>query len=255
MTRHYVTALITWVTLTAAGEALLFMDLFPVVGSHEAEEFDHIFRVLLIMGMPVFAFVVAVLVYAMTAFATRDPDETGPTIRGNGFVPRIWLLVTGALAVAVIVYPGVTGLRELQDDASGYGWSNSEPEMVVKAVGARWYWQFEYPEAGVVLLGAGKELWLPVDTTIRFDVEALDVVHSLWIPAFRMKIDAIPGRTTFMSVHPTELGTFAEDSAYRAQCAELCGLDHTAMAFPVKVVTRAEFEQWLAAQPKQVRGN
>ena len=95
-------------------------------------------------------------------------------------------------------------------------------------------------------MAAGKELVLTVDTSIRFDIEAADVIHSLWIPAFRMKIDAIPGRTTYMTVKPTKVGAYETDQAYRVQCTELCGLDHAKMLFPIRVVSESEYESWLA---------
>ncbi|MCS7295733.1 MAG: cytochrome c oxidase subunit II, partial [Dehalococcoidia bacterium] len=78
-----------------------------------------------------------------------------------------------------------------------------------------------------------------------------DVVHSFWIPAFRMKIDAIPGRTTYMVVRPVVTGSFDDDQAFRVQCAELCGLDHAKMWLPVRVVEREEFEAWVQQMKAQ----
>jgi cytochrome c oxidase subunit 2 len=145
-----------------------------------------------------------------------------------------------------MIYPGLTGLAELQDAKRAYGWGERDADMVIKATGFKWQWVFEYPDGTQVSVAAGKELVLPVDTSIRFDVEAADVIHSLWIPAFRMKIDAIPGRTTYMTVKPTKVGAYETDQAYRVQCTELCGLDHAKMLFPIRVVSEAEYESWLA---------
>lgn len=247
-TRHLILAGLLWVVLTAIGGLLVIADLYPTVGSHEAEDFDDIFRFLLILGVPVFTFVVSAVIYAMLAFRIREsmPTEDGPVIRGNGWFPRAWLAVTGCLAVFVMIYPGLTGLAELQDAKRAYGWGERDADMVIKATGFKWQWVFEYPDGTQVSVAAGKELVLPVDTSIRFDVEAADVIHSLWIPAFRMKIDAIPGRTTYMTVKPTKEGAYETDQAYRVQCTELCGLDHAKMLFPIRVVSEAEYESWLA---------
>jgi cytochrome c oxidase subunit 2 len=250
MARHIISTLVLWAGLTAIGEAAVFLNLFPTVGSHEAEEFDRIFRILLFMGIPVFTFVISVVTYSFFVFRVKGRDgSAGPAFRGTGAVPRIWLAITGSLAILVMIYPGLTGLAKLQSDGSGYGWGKTEGELTVKVTGFRFSWQFDYPD-GTQLVGPGKELVLPVNTDIKFEVGSVDVVHSFWIPAFRMKIDAIPGRTTFMTVHPVLTGEFATDAAYRVQCAELCGLNHTDMSYPVRVVEKAEFEHWLAAQPK-----
>jgi len=241
---------VLWAFLTAAGEASLFLDWFPSVGSHEAEDFDRIFLILLAMGFPVFAFVVAVLVYSLLQFKTDNRAETGATFLGTGAGPKAWVGVTSALALLVMIYPGMTGLAVLNKEPSGNGWGEYDAELVVHVTGYRWSWEFLYPESGIKLIGGAEPVVLPVDTTIRFDVDSGDVVHSLWIPAFRMKIDAIPGRTTFMTVKPTDEGVFDEDAAFRAQCAELCGLDHSGMVTPIQVVSQEAFLQWVDSHTK-----
>lgn len=246
--RHFITAALLWVVLTAVGELLVVADLYPTVGSEEAGEFDDIFRFLLLLGVPVMTFVFAVIIYAILAFRVRDVEggEAGPTIRGQGWFPRAWLAITGGLAIFIMIYPGLTGLAELQDSRSDSGWGDRDAELVIGATGFMWSWIFTYPDGTEVNVVKGTELVLPVHTKIRFDVQSIDVVHSLWIPAFRMKIDAIPGRHTFMTVEPTRLGEYESDHAYRVQCAELCGLDHAAMVFPIRVVEEEEYEAWLA---------
>lgn len=250
MRRHVISAAVLWVILTAIGEALAFADLYPTVGSTEADDFDRIFRILIVMGMPVFTFVIAVLFYCVLRFGSFGmPAGDGPAYRGTGPGPKVWLAVTGSLALTVMIFPGLTGLAKLQPDKNGNGWGEPNAELVVRVAGFRWSWTMEYVDAGVTVSTAqGKELVLPIDTHVKFEIDSTDVVHSFWIPAFRMKIDAIPGRTTHMTVKPTVLGRFEDDAAYRVQCAELCGLDHATMTFPVRVVPRAEFEQWLQSQ-------
>lgn len=248
MSRHVVSVVLLWIALTAAGEALVLVDLFPVEASEFAKESDEIFILLMYIGIPVWAFAVAVVIYAMLQFRQQRPGETGPTWRGTGIAPKLWVLVTGALAAAVMIHPGLTGLAKLQDDATGYGWGDRDAELVIEATGFRWAWQFAYPEQEIELIGHAQPLVLPLHTKIRFNITSTDVVHSLWIPAFRMKIDAIPGRTTFVTVETTELGEFHptdKNSAFRVQCAELCGEDHQLMNFPIRVVEQEEFEEWV----------
>lgn len=280
MMRHAIAVLVIWVVLTAAGLTLAIVDLYPTTGSPEAEDFDNIFRVLIVMGMPVLMFVFAVVGYGIFAFRRRSTPsgsadavragDDGPPMHGRGLVPIIWLGVTGALAVLVMVYPGLTGLAKLQTKADAYGWGATEGDLLIAVTGFRWAWTFEYcieesgppstaePGAesrcpagtsGIRLnAGPGAALVLPIDEEVKFEVESVDVVHSFWVPAFRIKVDVIPGRTTFMTIRPTRLGQFEDDVAYRVQCAELCGQDHSLMRFPVRVVTKEEFEAWVAAQ-------
>ncbi len=87
MSRHVISAVLLWVVLTAVGEATVFLDWFPTVGSHEAEDFDEIFLILVAMGTPVFAFVIAVIAYAVLNFRSKGPEETGATFLGVGTGP------------------------------------------------------------------------------------------------------------------------------------------------------------------------
>ncbi|MFN0088907.1 MAG: cytochrome c oxidase subunit II [Acidimicrobiales bacterium] len=134
------------------------------------------------------------------------------------------------------INPGFVGLRDLR--------GSSEADLVVQVQAQRWSWVFTYPDG----VRSTTELALPVDERVRFDVTATDIVHSFWIPAFRTKIDAVPGRTTQLYVTPERTGDADRDFNVRVQCAELCGLGHTVMAAPVRVLERAEFDAWLAAQ-------
>jgi cytochrome c oxidase subunit 2 len=273
MTRHVVSVALLWAVLTAIGEGSVFLDLFPAVGSSEAEDFDRIFRILLIMGTPVFAFVIAVLAYSMVTFRASGPDDAPPAFRGEGKVPKVWLVITGALALTVMIYPGLTGLRKLQSDPNGYGWSDTQPNLFIHVQAFQWGWQFDYRDfegqpldfSVLSVGGNAAELVLPIDVGVKFDINATQapydpgtnpeggVLHSFWIPAFRMKIDAVPGRTTTMTVKPIELRGFQDDSAFRVQCAELCGLGHAVMATPVRVVDRAAFLDWVALQKAAAR--
>jgi cytochrome c oxidase subunit 2 len=252
MRPHLITATILWVALTAVGEFLALQDILPVVGSAEATDFDHIFRILMVMGTPVFTFVIAVVTYSILGFWTKGtPGEDGPAMHGHGAVPRIWLGITGGLTVLVMIYPGLTGLAKLQSDRSGYGWGDEDAEMVIKVTGQRYSWFIEYTAENIALTpGPGKEMVLPVDTVIKFDGTSVDVIHSMWVPAFRMRIDVIPGKVTHMTVKPTVLGEFSTEEAFRLQCSQLCGTDHSLMKMPIRVVSREEFKAWVAEHSK-----
>jgi cytochrome c oxidase subunit 2 len=156
--KHIVSVVVIWAMLRAAGEVLVWTPLFPAAGTTEAKDFDEIFRILLIMGIPVFAFVVSVLSYALIAFRSRSPDEHAAPMARGGVVPKVWLAVTASLAILVMVYPGLTGLAKLQSDAGGYGWGSTEAELLIKVEAFQWNWTFEYPEQGIELSGSGRRL-------------------------------------------------------------------------------------------------
>ncbi len=200
------------------------------------------------MAVPVFAFVLAAMAYSMFRFRRRgDTLEDGPPIHSNGKVVAAWFTLTSALTILMIIYPGVIGLLDLRDGHINNP-SSRESDMVVEVQGSRWLWTVTYPEQGITLFSAQPDetVVLPLGKLIRFDVTATDVLHSFWVPAFRMKIDAVPGQVTTVFARPTKTGTFEDDAGFRLQCAEMCGLQHKDMWVRVRVVEEDEFEAWVA---------
>ena len=229
-----------WLALTGLGEALLWRaPLLPTAAAHEARVSDEAFRLLVRLAVPVFAFVVSVLVVAVARFRVRGrPEGDGPPVWGSPRVVGAWLGITGLLAMGIMVNPGLVGLSELM---AGH---RHDPDVVVRVEGSMWAWKVSYPGSGIE---AAPEIVLPVDRLVRFEVTSIDVIHSFWVPAFRVKIDAVPGRVTEAYVRPTRVGEFETDPAFRLQCAELCGFGHAGMRMPVRVVPEEEFRSWLAA--------
>jgi cytochrome c oxidase subunit 2 len=215
--------------------------LYPTSGATEAKIVDHAFTVLTYMAVPVCALVCAILVVAVLRFRSKgEPTSDGENLRGEGGLPRVWFVVTSALAVVMIVYPGLTGLWELSH--------HKAPDMQVNITGQMWAWTVEYPDSGVKV-AAAQEIVLPVGKTVQINVRSKDVLHSFWIPAFRQKIDAVPGKTT-VYVSPDRVGD-SSDVAYRLQCAELCGVGHSLMSNPVQVVEQPDFDAWVAKQKQR----
>lgn len=242
MKREWVLVGLVWAGLTALLEFVTWnVHLLPAGYAEEAAVSDEAFRFLLRLGIPVFAAVVAVLDVAIGRFRVRGkPDGDGPPIRSHRRLSLVWLGVTGALALTLVVYPGLVGLAEIRGEPRA--------DRVVKVEGARWFWTVTYPDAKVTTTS---ELVLPVGERVRFEVTSRDILHSFWVPAFRLKIDAVPGRTTVVYATPTRTGTFRGDPGLRLQCAEMCGLGHATMRIPVRVVSADEFRTWLASQGSQ----
>ena len=133
--------------------------------------------------------------------------------------------------------------------------------MTIKTIGKQWYWTYEYPDHGNFvfdafmlqdeeaaeqglprLLATDRAVVIPVDTTVRILVTAGDVLHSFAVPAFGIKIDAVPGRLNETWVHVTEEGT------YYGQCSELCGTGHAYMPIMFEVVSQSAFDAWVSEQ-------
>ncbi len=227
----------TWLVLTVALEALVIATVEPTSAARESEIVDSAFWLLAYLGIPVFTFVLVALVYSVVRFRASGTDEDGSAARSHrGFITA-WVAITAALAVFVIITPGYTGLAELA--------AEPDADVDVEVVASQWNWSFTFPDEGVTLLKAD-EILLPVDTRVRFRVTSEDVIHSFWVPAFRIKVDAVPGMFTETMVTPTELGDFAANDQLRVQCAELCGTGHARMRTIIRVVDRVEFNTWLA---------
>lgn len=229
-----------WIVLSIGGMvAAALLDFYPTARSDKGEEIEQAFRVLLIMSVPVCALVIAVLAWALVRSSSfRMPEEDGMNLQGRGPVPAVWLIATTALAAVTMVYgvieiPKVLG-REVH------------PDIEVNVEGIQWTWLVSYPGFNAT----AREIVLPVGRTVKFNVTSRDVLHSFWIPAFYMKVDAVPGLITEVSLKPTSTGSFQADPNLRLQCAELCGTSHATMRIPVRVVTQAEFDEWLAGQAR-----
>jgi cytochrome c oxidase subunit II len=133
-----------------------------------------------------------------------------------------------------------------------------EADLTIKATGKQWYWSYAYPDNGKFefdsliaqdkqprLLGVDNELVVPVNKVVRVQTTGSDVIHSFAVPAFGIKIDAIPGRLNETWFKATKTGMFY------GQCSELCGRDHAFMPIAVRVVTDQEFAAWVEAAKKK----
>jgi cytochrome c oxidase subunit 2 len=242
MKRDLVVVFLLILGLTAAGEYLAAtVEFYPESHSDKGKEIRDAFMVLTYLAVPVCAMVVGVLVYALATRRGSGPDDDGEPLRGRGAVPAAWFAVTSGLTLLVMVYPGLTSLGDVIDNPSN-------PELTVKVEGVQWTWLVSYPDQKVERTAP---MVLPVDREIRFEITSLDVLHSFWVPAFAMKIDAVPGKTTVVSLRPEQIGSYETDDLMRLQCAELCGLSHSKMMIPVSVVSQDDFEKWVAE--KQVK--
>jgi cytochrome c oxidase subunit 2 len=223
----------------AAGLAIHW---FPQAASTQAGPIDHLYDVLIWTSVPVFVLVTTVVGFSVLKFRMRPGEENldGPPIHGNTRLEVVWTAIPAIILVCLCSYAWIV-LNDIEQAQAG--------EMRVNVTGQQFAWTFEYPQSGGKPIKS-TQLYLPNHRPVRFYVKALDVLHDFWVPAFRMKIDAVPGIVTKYRVTPTRIGT------YPVVCAELCGLGHSTMRSTTHVLSPADFDKWIAQQkaPAQAAG-
>lgn len=201
---------------------------WPDVANSQAKSIDVMFNGHFWMISFMFALIMVIMLYSAFVFKRKPGDTTdGPHIHGNTALEIGWTIVPTLIVVGFGVWGSVV-LNDLVKPKAD--------EMTINVIGRQWSWSFEYPEQENIASG---ELILPVNQAIVLQLEAEDVLHSFWIPEFRVKQDLVPGRTTTLRFTPAAVGE------YKLRCAEICGLDHSKMLATVRVVPQEEFTAWV----------
>jgi cytochrome c oxidase subunit 2 len=216
----------------------LAIDWFPAGATKKAHEIDTLYDVLLIVSVPVFVLVMTVALYSVYKFRARPGDMSdGAPIHGNTRLEVVWVAVPTIIVSVLAAYAWIV-LNNVE--------AKQPNEMHVRVIGQQFAWHFQYlDEKGKPTTNT---LYLPKDRPVKFDVVTRDVLHSFWVPAFRLKTDTVPGLTTHIRVTPNKFGTFD------IVCAELCGLGHSTMRQNAHVVSTQAFDAWLAKQTSGASG-
>ncbi len=199
-------------------------------GSTAAPKIDDLLNVMIVLSAFVFSLVMVMLFYALWKFKVKPGDESdGEPIHGNTRLEVAWTLIP----TIIVLFGG------------GYSWAvlneieeKADDAMVVSVFSQQFAWSFAYPEAGYAWNEG--ELHVPVNRQIQFKMHAQDVIHSFWVPEWRIKKDNVPGLTTTAIVTPDRVGT------YQLVCTELCGFGHATMRAKVVVEPVGKFEKWVA---------
>ena len=209
---------------------MLIPDWNGLNGSVEADKIDTLLDVMIVLSSFVFSIVMVMLGYSVWKYRARPGDESdGEPIHGNTKLEIAWTLIP-----TIIVLFGAGYSWVVLDDIEA-----REPDRLQVDVTAQQFkWSFEYPEEGV----ASNELVVPVDRQANFEMTALDVIHSFWVPEWRVKKDAVPGLSTSIAATPDTEGS------YSLICTEFCGTGHPTMRAFVRVVSAEEFDEWVADQ-------
>jgi cytochrome c oxidase subunit II len=199
-------------------------------GSTEADDIDLLLNVMIVLSAFVYSIVLVMLGYSIWRYRAKPGDESdGEPIHGNTRLEIAWTLIP-----TIIVLFG-----------AGYSWfildkieAREADRLEVDVTAQQFAWRFEYPEEGVT----STELHVPVDRQVELNLEAIDVIHSFWVPEWRVKKDAVPGITTSVVATPDREGRF------EVICTELCGIGHSTMRAPAIVESQEDFDRWIADQ-------
>jgi cytochrome c oxidase subunit 2 len=215
----------------------LAIDWFPVNAASSTKQIDTLWDVLLIVSVPIFVLVMTVAIYSVIRFRARPGDTgDGAPIHGNTRLEVVWVLIPFLIVSTLAVYAWI-----VLDDVE----AKKPNELQVKVIGQQFAWHFQYPQYGNL---SSDQLYLPKDRPVKFDVQTKDVLHSFWVPSFRLKTDAVPGITTNIRLTPSRIGR------YDVVCAELCGLGHATMRQYANVVNTAAFTTWISKQKSSSGG-
>ena len=198
---------------------------FPTRASTGAEIVDHVFYFILIISVIFFLIIVGVMTLFVLKYRKPRGEEATKTATHSNLLEATWSIIP-AILLAVMFFWGFVGYMDMsQPPGNSY-----EIQVVAK----KWTWAFTYPNGHV-----DNNLHVPVDRPVRLVMRSDDVIHSLYIPAFRLKMDVVPGRYNTTWFEATEVGD------YTLFCAEYCGTKHSMMLAEVKVYPSGEFERWL----------
>jgi cytochrome c oxidase subunit II len=178
------------------------------------------------------------IIYAVIRFRRRGDDEVPLQARYN--LPMEILYTVAPVIVVLVFFKFVVDTQNEVAEAP-------EPDHTIKVIGQKWSWTFNHVEETAIggetvnVVGTPADaptLVLPVGETVRFDLEAIDVIHSFWVPAFTYKMDVIPGKLDQgFTITPDREGTFM------GKCTEFCGTYHSRMLFNVEVVSPEEYDE------------
>ncbi|NET89618.1 MAG: cytochrome c oxidase subunit II [Kamptonema sp. SIO1D9] len=254
--------------------------LMPEQASQQAPLVDKFFSVMMTIGTALFLVVEGAIVIAVIRFRHRKGDDTDAApIIGNLPLEAFWTAIPAIIVIGLGIY-SVEVYRDMGgfDPATGHTMAHHQPtvqvaylpesnlsggliaqtentepkkiygfgatpdtettpaDLVVNVTGIQFAWLFNYPESGIM---AG-ELHVPLGADVQLNIAAQDVIHSFWVPQFRLKQDAIPGQNTELRFVATKTGT------YPIVCAELCGGYHGAMRTQLIVDTPEAYQAWVA---------
>lgn len=206
--------------------------LFPEQASTMAPEVDALFLFLVGVTFLFTAAIAAAILYFIVRYRRRAPEQRGASVEGAIGLEIAWIAIPFLIAMAMFVWGAKLYVR-----------MHTPPEnaIEIRAIGKQWMWKFQH-------MGGQREintLTVPLGRPVKVVLTSQDVIHSFFVPAFRIKTDVVPGRTTTIWFEATRAGR------YHLFCAEYCGTQHSGMIGQVIVLEPVHYQAWLAGGPSE----
>ena len=203
----------------------------PTAATNIAENVDNLYKFLLISSFIACVILIGGMIYFVYKYRRRSASDKTPRITHNNFLEFLWSFIP--LVIFMLFF--------------AWGWQvyhqmRAMPQnaLEIHIFGKQWAWEVQY-KSGVA---ASNMIVVPVDTDVKLIMTSKDVLHSFYVPSFRIKQDVIPGRYTTLWFNSTKLGEF------HIFCAEYCGTSHSGMIGTLKVVSREDYDKWLEEESK-----
>ena len=201
------------------------MHWLPEVASNLAGKVDAVIWFITVISLVFFILVSIFLVYFAIRYRRRQENEETPYITGSHVLETIWTIIPSILLIVIFVY-GFVVYKDMR--------TPPEDSLEVTVIGRQWLWQFKYNNGKTTL----NELYIPEGRPIKLVMTSEDVLHSFFVPPFRVKQDLVGGMYTYLWFTPTKTGT------YELYCTEYCGTGHSAMLGKVVVMSPEEYKKW-----------
>jgi len=200
--------------------------LFPPQASTLASEIDNLYLGVIAITAFFAVLVVILVIYFAIKYRDETGDRIGAPITGSMPLELGWSLIPFFISIGIFVWASVVFFHIVRAP---------DQTLDIYSTGKRWMWRFQHIDGQVEI----NELHVPIGRAIRVVFTSEDVLHDLFIPAFRVKADAVPGRYSAIWFEPTQIG------AYHLFCAEYCGTRHSGMIGTVYVMKQADYQAWL----------
>jgi cytochrome c oxidase subunit 2 len=223
---------------------------FQPAASPVMEQFTWLHNLLLVVITVISVVVLALLAYVCLRFRAKS-NPTPNKFSHNTLIEVIWTVIPILILVGIAI-PSLRVHFQYSDNQTII----DNPDLTIKVLGHQWYWSYEYPDENIAfdsnmkkenelltgeprLLAVDKPIVVPVNKVVRVQLTSADVNHAFAMPAFGVKMDAVPGRLNETWFKATEEGI------YYGQCSELCGKFHGFMPIEIRVVSDAQYQEWL----------
>ncbi|PJZ40980.1 cytochrome c oxidase subunit II [Leptospira kmetyi] len=215
----------------------------PVQASEVAKNVDNLYLFLLVSSLISFVILIGGMTWFIFKYRRKTDNDKTAYITHNTLAEFLWSFIPLVIMIVIFWWGWVifADLRRVHDKG----------DIEIHVTARQWQWTFKYPNGVTVVSPNATEkldtlfqpngIYVPVGKTVRLVLTSQDVLHSFYVPAFRNKMDAIPGRYTTLTFTPTEKGDFV------VYCTEFCGTSHSNMLSAIRVVDSETFDKWYAA--------